>query len=366
MRHRALERARGARGAATRGTPRCRRDASRRETIAARRRPRRERGIGRRRRVGGQRAPRPSARTIVRSCGRARRRGARRRKARRQPRARPPRRILLIRSGRAARLRPLPVPPWLRIALVHPDLRLTTADAPVVLPDSVDRATAIAQAAPSRRWSPRSALGRSVVAARRRRRSHRRAGARAAPSRLRRREACRARRGRARMLDLRRRTVVVRAGRRRRRRCTRRWPRCSRRIDAAASAAIGRVASVDERGARLEEAHVTSAVTSVSGVRSLPDRIDELDRAASVCPRAAVCSSSSTRSRRRDRRLRALRRSASARRAARTHPASGDIASSCFRRRATTTIVTHPEGNTPLLDVARRVAELDGIPRTCY
>ena len=77
--HTTLERTRGARGAATRGAPRHRRDASRRQTIAARRRPRRQRRLRRRRRAGDQRAHRPSAGRSFARAGRARRGGACRR-----------------------------------------------------------------------------------------------------------------------------------------------------------------------------------------------------------------------------------------------------------------------------------------------
>jgi homoserine kinase len=54
--------------------------------------------------------------------------------------------ILLIRSISPLRFHSLPVPPDLRITIVHPAMRLRTADARAVLPSSVDRATALAQA----------------------------------------------------------------------------------------------------------------------------------------------------------------------------------------------------------------------------
>lgn len=54
--------------------------------------------------------------------------------------------IILVRSIEPLRIDSLPVPPTLRIALVHPSMRLRTADARAVLPTSVTRATALAQA----------------------------------------------------------------------------------------------------------------------------------------------------------------------------------------------------------------------------
>jgi homoserine kinase len=54
--------------------------------------------------------------------------------------------ILLIRSIEPLRFDRIPAPPDLRIALVHPDMRLPTAKARSVLPATVDRATALAQA----------------------------------------------------------------------------------------------------------------------------------------------------------------------------------------------------------------------------
>jgi homoserine kinase len=55
--------------------------------------------------------------------------------------------ILLIRSIDPLRFESLPVPDALRIVLVHPDMRLRTAAARAVLPTTIDRATALAQAA---------------------------------------------------------------------------------------------------------------------------------------------------------------------------------------------------------------------------
>jgi homoserine kinase len=55
--------------------------------------------------------------------------------------------ILLIRSIDPIRFDALPVPPALRIAMVYPAMRLRTADARAVLPATVSRATALAQAA---------------------------------------------------------------------------------------------------------------------------------------------------------------------------------------------------------------------------
>jgi homoserine kinase len=54
--------------------------------------------------------------------------------------------ILLIRSIEPLHFESLPVPDALRIAIVHPSMRLRTADARSVLPASIDRATALAQA----------------------------------------------------------------------------------------------------------------------------------------------------------------------------------------------------------------------------
>lgn len=55
--------------------------------------------------------------------------------------------IVLVRSIDPPDIVRLPVPPELRIVLVHPEMRLRTADARAVLPQTVDRATAMAQAA---------------------------------------------------------------------------------------------------------------------------------------------------------------------------------------------------------------------------
>ena len=55
--------------------------------------------------------------------------------------------ILLIRSIEPLDFDRLPVPPALRIVLVHPAMRLRTTHARAVLPSTVDRATALAQAA---------------------------------------------------------------------------------------------------------------------------------------------------------------------------------------------------------------------------
>lgn len=55
--------------------------------------------------------------------------------------------VLLIRSIEPLAYVSLPVPAGLRVVLVHPHMRLRTADARAVLPASVDRATALAQAA---------------------------------------------------------------------------------------------------------------------------------------------------------------------------------------------------------------------------
>lgn len=54
--------------------------------------------------------------------------------------------ILLIRSIEPVRVDSIPVPPNLRIAIVHPAMRLRTADARAVVPKTIDRATALAQA----------------------------------------------------------------------------------------------------------------------------------------------------------------------------------------------------------------------------
>jgi homoserine kinase len=54
--------------------------------------------------------------------------------------------ILLIRSITPLRFDSLPVPERLRIALVHPSMRLPTAQARAVLPATIDRQTALAQA----------------------------------------------------------------------------------------------------------------------------------------------------------------------------------------------------------------------------
>ncbi len=54
--------------------------------------------------------------------------------------------VLLIRSITPLRFDVLPSPPQLRIVLVHPAMQLRTADARAVLPTSIDRATALAQA----------------------------------------------------------------------------------------------------------------------------------------------------------------------------------------------------------------------------
>ncbi|MEP6492768.1 MAG: homoserine kinase [bacterium] len=55
--------------------------------------------------------------------------------------------ILLIRSIDPLDVVRIPVPPALRVVLVHPAMLLRTADARAVLPDVVDRLTAMAQAA---------------------------------------------------------------------------------------------------------------------------------------------------------------------------------------------------------------------------
>ena len=55
--------------------------------------------------------------------------------------------ILLIRSIEPLDVVRLPVPPGLRVVIVHPDMRLRTADSRAVLPAVIDRATALTQAA---------------------------------------------------------------------------------------------------------------------------------------------------------------------------------------------------------------------------
>lgn len=54
--------------------------------------------------------------------------------------------IVLIRSIAPLRFHSLPVPPSLRVTLVHPAMRLPTSESRAVLPSSLDRATALAQA----------------------------------------------------------------------------------------------------------------------------------------------------------------------------------------------------------------------------
>src|SRR4051812_41690031 len=54
--------------------------------------------------------------------------------------------ILLIRSITPLRFTALPIPPKLRITLVNPSMRLATAESRAVLPATIDRATALAQA----------------------------------------------------------------------------------------------------------------------------------------------------------------------------------------------------------------------------
>lgn len=54
--------------------------------------------------------------------------------------------IILVRSIEPLSLLSLPVPPALRIVVVHPGMRLRTADARSVLPTSVDRTTSLIQA----------------------------------------------------------------------------------------------------------------------------------------------------------------------------------------------------------------------------
>ena len=55
--------------------------------------------------------------------------------------------IVLIRSLEPLELIQIPAPAWLRVALVRPDMTLMTKRARGILPDTVDRATALAQAA---------------------------------------------------------------------------------------------------------------------------------------------------------------------------------------------------------------------------
>ncbi|HWH52109.1 MAG TPA: homoserine kinase [Gemmatimonadaceae bacterium] len=55
--------------------------------------------------------------------------------------------IVLIRSVDPLDVMHLPVPSGLRFAIVHPRMQLRTADARAVLPSTIDRATALAQAA---------------------------------------------------------------------------------------------------------------------------------------------------------------------------------------------------------------------------
>jgi homoserine kinase len=55
--------------------------------------------------------------------------------------------IVLVRSIEPLVLLRLPVPPTLRIVLVHPEMQLRTADARAVLPAAVDRSVAMTQAA---------------------------------------------------------------------------------------------------------------------------------------------------------------------------------------------------------------------------
>lgn len=55
--------------------------------------------------------------------------------------------IVLVRSVEPLQLLSLPVPPSLRIVLVHPAMQLRTADARSVLPETVDRVTAMSQSA---------------------------------------------------------------------------------------------------------------------------------------------------------------------------------------------------------------------------
>jgi homoserine kinase len=55
--------------------------------------------------------------------------------------------IQLVRRTEPTELVRLPAPPALRVVLVHPHMRLRTADARAVLPATIDRATALAQGA---------------------------------------------------------------------------------------------------------------------------------------------------------------------------------------------------------------------------
>jgi len=55
--------------------------------------------------------------------------------------------IVLVRSIEPLHAARIPVPPSLRVVLVRPDMRLRTADSRAVLPGTVDRITALAQAA---------------------------------------------------------------------------------------------------------------------------------------------------------------------------------------------------------------------------
>ena len=158
-------------------------------------------------------------------------------------------------------------------------------------------------------------------------------------------KARRARRRRARLLDRRRRPVVVRDGRRRRRR------RAGARGDArrvsrrAASHATGRVARVDERGARVDHGErrtrAAHGATHDCATRPAVRAVRRNASASSIRRRrvraAAACSSSmhafATDARRasRDASPRAV-----APCAGRTRRACGAIASSCCRRRPTT------------------------------
>ena len=52
----------------------------------------------------------------------------------------------MIRSITPLRFAALPIPPSLRITLVHPAMRLSTAESRAVLPVTLDRATTLAQA----------------------------------------------------------------------------------------------------------------------------------------------------------------------------------------------------------------------------
>jgi homoserine kinase len=55
--------------------------------------------------------------------------------------------VVLVQSIDPVAIHRFAAPESLRVVLVHPDMRLRTADARAVLPDSVDRATSMAQAA---------------------------------------------------------------------------------------------------------------------------------------------------------------------------------------------------------------------------